>query len=91
MRETIRIHHEFEGGIEKSVSRITDWYHEACRFLVFLRVAVLHRFYCILRSSHIVIVLFIPEERVQEGKSVNTGDDGIALEKQNSSIDLLTS
>ena len=27
----IRIHHEFEGGIEKSVPRITDWHHEACR------------------------------------------------------------
>ena len=27
---TIRIHHECEGGIEKSVPRITDWHHEAC-------------------------------------------------------------
>ena len=27
---TIRIHNECEGGIEKSVSRITDWHHEAC-------------------------------------------------------------
>ena len=27
---TIRIHNECEGGIEKSVSRITDWHQEAC-------------------------------------------------------------
>ena len=25
----IRIHHNSEGGIEKSVLRIKDWYHEA--------------------------------------------------------------
>ena len=29
----IRIHHECEGGIEKSVPRITDWHHEACRLM----------------------------------------------------------
>ena len=29
--EIIRIYHEFEGGIEKSVPRITVWHHEACR------------------------------------------------------------
>ena len=28
--KNIRIHHECEGGIEKSVPRTTDWYHEAC-------------------------------------------------------------
>ena len=27
----IRIDHEREGTIEKSVPRITDWHHEACR------------------------------------------------------------
>ena len=27
----IRIHHECEGGTEKSVWRITDWHHKACR------------------------------------------------------------
>ena len=26
----VRIHHEYEGGIEKSVLRITNWHHEAC-------------------------------------------------------------
>ena len=26
----IRIYRECEGGIEKSVSRITDWHHKAC-------------------------------------------------------------
>ena len=31
--EIIRIHHECEGGIEKSVPRITDWHHEACRVM----------------------------------------------------------
>ena len=30
---TIRIHHEYEGGIEKSVLRITDWHQEACRVM----------------------------------------------------------
>ena len=29
----IRIYHEFEDGIEKSVMRITDWHHEACRVM----------------------------------------------------------
>ena len=29
----IRIYHECEGGIEKSVPRITDWHHEACRVM----------------------------------------------------------
>ena len=29
----IRIHHECEGGIEKSVPRITDWHCEACRVM----------------------------------------------------------
>ena len=29
----IRIHHDCEGGIEKCVSRITDWQHEACRVM----------------------------------------------------------
>ena len=26
----IRMYHESEGGIEKSVPRITDWHHKAC-------------------------------------------------------------
>ena len=29
----IRIPHECEGGIEKSVPRITDWHHKACRVM----------------------------------------------------------
>ena len=29
----IRICHECESGIEKSVLRITDWHHEACRVM----------------------------------------------------------
>ena len=28
-----RISHECEGGIEKSVPRITVWHHEACRVM----------------------------------------------------------
>ena len=32
----IRIHHECEGGIEKSVGRITDLHHEACEGQIFL-------------------------------------------------------
>ena len=31
--ENIRIYHEYEGGIEKSVPRIGDWHHEACRVM----------------------------------------------------------
>ena len=31
--DNIRIHHECEGGIEKSVPRIDDWHHEACRVM----------------------------------------------------------
>ena len=29
----LRIHHKCEGGIEKSVLRITDWHHEACQVM----------------------------------------------------------
>ena len=31
--KNIRIHHEREGEIEKSVLRITDWHQEACRVM----------------------------------------------------------
>ena len=31
--QIIKIHHECEGGIEKSVPRITVWHHEACRVM----------------------------------------------------------
>ena len=30
---TIRIYHECDGGIEKSVLRITNWHHKACRVM----------------------------------------------------------
>ena len=30
---TIRIYHESEGRIEKSVQRILSWHHEACRVM----------------------------------------------------------
>ena len=35
LRQTcnIRIYHRCEGEIEKSVLRITDWHHEACRVM----------------------------------------------------------
>ena len=29
----IRIHHECDGGIEKSFPRITDWHHQVCRVM----------------------------------------------------------
>ena len=29
----IRIYHEYEGRIDKSVPRITGWHHEACRVM----------------------------------------------------------
>ena len=31
--DIIRIYHECEGGIEESVSRITDWHHD-CRVML---------------------------------------------------------
>ena len=31
--DSIRIHNECEGRIEKSVPRITIWHHEACRVM----------------------------------------------------------
>ena len=33
MLRTIRIYHECERGIEKSVPRIAVWHHEACRVM----------------------------------------------------------
>ena len=33
MIEILRIYHDCEGGIEKSVSRITDWHHETCQVM----------------------------------------------------------
>ena len=30
---TIRINYEFEGGKEKSVTRMTDWHEEACQVM----------------------------------------------------------
>ena len=30
---TIRIYHECEGGIEKSVSKIINWHNEACQVM----------------------------------------------------------
>ena len=30
---TLSIHHECEGAIEKSIPRITNWHHEACRVM----------------------------------------------------------
>ena len=29
----IQLHHECEGGIEKYVLKITDWYHDVCRVM----------------------------------------------------------
>ena len=31
--ENIRTHHKCEGAIDKSIPRITDWHHEACRMM----------------------------------------------------------
>ena len=31
--DNIRIHHKCEGGIEKSVLKITNWHYEACRVM----------------------------------------------------------
>ena len=33
LNKNIRIHHECEGRIEKSVRRITFWHHKACRVM----------------------------------------------------------
>ena len=32
-KKIIRIYHECEGGIEKSVMRITVWHHQACQVM----------------------------------------------------------
>ena len=32
-KEIIRIHHECEGGIAKSIPRMTVWHHKACRMM----------------------------------------------------------
>ena len=32
-KDNIRIYHECEGRIEKSVPRVTVWHHEACRVM----------------------------------------------------------
>ena len=31
--KNVRIHHEYEGGIRKSVPRIIVWHYEACRVM----------------------------------------------------------
>ena len=41
--DNIRIYHECEAGIEKSILRITDWHHKACR--VMTKVMVREEFY----------------------------------------------
>ena len=33
LSKTIRIYHEYEGRIEKSVPRIAVWHHEACQVM----------------------------------------------------------
>ena len=39
--QNIRIHHECEDGIEKSVPRITNWQQEACRGLLKIYIKIL--------------------------------------------------
>ena len=74
----IRIYHECEGRIEKSVSRIAVWHHEACRVMtngdlegrIFL--SYLHRnngFFFLLTT--VLIHLFI-NFKISLQKSLNT-------------------
>ena len=61
----IRIYHECEGGIEKSVLRITDWHHEACRVMtngdqegpIFLSHPPLNNgFFFLLTTSYLIYI-----------------------------------
>ena len=47
-QENIRIYREYEGGIEKSVPRITVWRNEACRVMTNSD----HKTYFSIQSSH---------------------------------------
>ena len=62
----ISIHHEYEGGIEKSVPRITDWHHEACRVMtivdregwIFLSHPHTHDgYYFLLTTKYLIFIL----------------------------------
>ena len=35
LAKIIRMHHECEGGKEKSVPRITDWHHDSCQVMIY--------------------------------------------------------
>ena len=64
--KNICICHEFEGGIEKSVPRITDWHHEACRMmtigdhegLIFLSHPHTHKGYFLLLTTKYLILYY---------------------------------
>ena len=42
----MRIYHKCEGRIEKSVPRITNWHHEACRFFYPTLTLIMDTFSC---------------------------------------------
>ena len=74
--ETIRIHHEYEGGIEKSVPRITDWHHEACRVLtisdregrIFLSHPYTHDGYFFLLTTKYLIIYYKDMKKLPENR-----------------------
>ena len=43
------IYHEWEGGIENSIPRITVWHHEACRLTEL----------CSIQPSHKLLIFFL--------------------------------
>ena len=63
-QKTIRIHHKCEGGLEKSIPRITDWYQEACPVMtsddhkgrIFLSYPHTHdRFFFLLTTKYLIL------------------------------------
>ena len=82
----MRIYHECEGGIEKSVPRITDWHHEACRVMtngnpegrIFLPHSHTNNgFFFLLTTKYIILYWEKHEKDFQ--KLLNTRDGDVIL------------
>ena len=68
--DSIRIYHEYEGGIDKTVLRITDWHHGACplitngdhedRFFYLTLTIIMDSFSC---SSFNTTFVYLKENR----------------------------
>ena len=64
----------FEGGIEKSVPRITDWHHGACRVMaigdregqIFLFIPYTHDGYFFLLNTKYLILYYLDMKHLPE-------------------------